>query len=244
MGVTTKLNIDTIKERFVLIHGNKYDYSLVNYKNQLTKVKIICPIHGEFEQLPKNHLKGCDCPKCGFINQCDKRRKDNDKFICEVNSIHNNIYNYSQCNYKNAHIKVKIICSIHGEFEQTPKAHLTLKQGCPECYNENRKYNAPSWNKDSWVDTGTNSNHFDGFKLYKIRCYNDTESFIKIGRTFNRLKIRFSEIPYQYEVLKVIESNDGSYIFDLEKRIKQIYSSKRYIPKISFGGMYECFDLF
>jgi hypothetical protein len=47
------------------IHGNKYDYSLVNYVNLRTKVKIICPIHGEFEQTPDKHFRKRGCQKCG-----------------------------------------------------------------------------------------------------------------------------------------------------------------------------------
>ena len=47
------------------VHGDKYDYSQVNYVNSKTKVKIICPIHGEFEQAPEKHWLGRGCPFCG-----------------------------------------------------------------------------------------------------------------------------------------------------------------------------------
>lgn len=46
---------DFISNRFREIHGNKYDYSLVEYVNNFTNVKIICKIHGEFLQAPANH---------------------------------------------------------------------------------------------------------------------------------------------------------------------------------------------
>lgn len=46
------------------IHGDKYDYSKVEYINAHTKIRIICPIHGEFLQTPDNHLRGKRCPKC------------------------------------------------------------------------------------------------------------------------------------------------------------------------------------
>lgn len=45
------------------IHGGKYDYSKVKYKNRNTKITIICPVHGEFEQLPYVHLRGSKCSK-------------------------------------------------------------------------------------------------------------------------------------------------------------------------------------
>lgn len=51
-------------EKSKLIHNNAYDYSKVNYINNSTKVKIICRKHGEFDQLPKEHLRQHGCPKC------------------------------------------------------------------------------------------------------------------------------------------------------------------------------------
>lgn len=59
------MKIDEFIKRSNIIHNNKYDYSLVKYKNNSTKVDIICPKHGKFEQRPKNHLDGQGCPSCG-----------------------------------------------------------------------------------------------------------------------------------------------------------------------------------
>lgn len=62
------------------IHNNKFDYSKVDYKNNSTKVCIICPEHGEFWMQPSNHLNGQGCPKCGRINAINKTIKwDYDK---------------------------------------------------------------------------------------------------------------------------------------------------------------------
>ena len=111
------------------IHHNKYDYSKVNYVNNFTKVCIICPEHGEFWQLPTNHLRGKGCSQCnGGINY------DTETFIQKANIIHNNKYDYSQTRYVNSHCKVTIICKEHGIFEQRASAHL-LGQGCPKCGN-------------------------------------------------------------------------------------------------------------
>lgn len=60
-----KLSKEEFEKKAKEIHGNKYDYSKVNYKNTETKVKIICPIHGVFEQIPANHIyQKCGCPTC------------------------------------------------------------------------------------------------------------------------------------------------------------------------------------
>lgn len=60
---TTKTTIEFIKDA-IQVHGNKYNYSKVNYINAYSKVTIICPIHGEYEQIPSNHLNGSNCPYC------------------------------------------------------------------------------------------------------------------------------------------------------------------------------------
>ena len=61
------LTLDEFIERANIIHNNKYDYSKVNYINNITKVEIICPIHGIFKQIPSAHLKGHSCSKCRNI---------------------------------------------------------------------------------------------------------------------------------------------------------------------------------
>lgn len=68
----------SLKERFkkflndaILIHGDKYDYSQVDYINMHTKIKIICQKHGEFESEAFAHLKGRVCPKCHLCPSCE-----------------------------------------------------------------------------------------------------------------------------------------------------------------------------
>lgn len=59
-----RTKIDVFLKDANFIHKNKYDYTLVEYKNAHTKIKIICHKHGEFEQKPKSHLFGSGCPIC------------------------------------------------------------------------------------------------------------------------------------------------------------------------------------
>ena len=93
-----------------------------------TKVKIICPIHGVFEQLPSIHSVSAGCSKCS--NNC---KIGIDLFIEESIKIHGIKYDYSLVDYKNNRTKVKIICPIHGIFDQTPEKHL-ITRGCFKCY--------------------------------------------------------------------------------------------------------------
>lgn len=65
MSKSKSLTKQEFIKRAKLIHGDKYDYSLVDYKNNKTKIKIICKQCGTiFEQLPENHLKYEGCPNC------------------------------------------------------------------------------------------------------------------------------------------------------------------------------------
>jgi len=126
--LTTEQFIDKAKQ----VHGDKYDYSKVEYKNSKEKVVIICKEHGEFSQIPNNHLRGIGCPTCGIIKSSKNKSYTKEEFIEKAKIIHNDKYNYSQVNYINAKSKVIIICKEHGEFIQTPDCHLQ-SQGCKKC---------------------------------------------------------------------------------------------------------------
>ena len=109
------------------VHGDRYDYSKVEYVNNRTKVCIICPIHGEFWQSPKHHLKGKGCPMCN-----GKFKKTFEEFVSTMRNVHGDKYDYSKAIYKDNKTKVCIICSEHGEFCMRPDAHIQ-GQGCPYC---------------------------------------------------------------------------------------------------------------
>jgi hypothetical protein len=128
-GISKKNNIKkSIIDRFNKKHKNFYDYSLVDYDGTDKKVIIICPIHGEFKQTPHHHLSGSGCPECKGVKQLTT-----DSFIKKAKEIHGDSYDYSKVNYVNNRTKVKIICPIHGVFEQSPNDHLNKKTGCPIC---------------------------------------------------------------------------------------------------------------
>ena len=128
-----KLNKNIFLQKAKLIHGDKYDYSKVEYINSTTKVCIICPEHGEFWQTPNSHLNGIGCKKCGINIRIEKRKKTITQFIEDARKIHGDKYDYSKVDYINNHTKICIICPEHGEFWQTPDSHISQKQGCPIC---------------------------------------------------------------------------------------------------------------
>ena len=127
-----KSSTEEFIEQAKKIHGNKYDYSKVEYLQAHSKVCIICPVHGEFWQTPNGHLNGNGCNKCKLENFSKKYKLTLCEFIEKANKKHNNFFDYSKVEYLQAHSKVCIICPKHGEFWQTPCNHLN-GDGCPEC---------------------------------------------------------------------------------------------------------------
>lgn len=123
------------------IHGDKYDYSKVNYQGTTKKVIIICPEHGEFLQKPMTHLSNHGCPECGKINSYKSNEQTTEEWIEKAIQVHGNKYDYSKVEYKGWKQKVCIICPIHGEFWQNPTSHIAKQQkrGCPKCGKSNAK---------------------------------------------------------------------------------------------------------
>lgn len=119
-------------EKAVNVHGEKYDYSMVDYVNNSTEITIVCGTHGEFNQTPQNHLAGCGCKLCGKNKQILTQSSNTTEFIEKSISVHGNIYDYSRVVYINAKSKVIIICKEHGEFYQLPDVHLR-NSGCLKC---------------------------------------------------------------------------------------------------------------
>lgn len=140
MGSTKRKTTTEFIEEARKVHGDKYDYSKVEYKNNKTKVCIICPEHGEFWQIPLNHIRQKQgCPTCGLHNFVDT-----DIFINKVRSVHGDKYDYSKTTYVNYETKVILTCPIHGDFTQKPSS-LLKGYGCPKCKREENSKQYYEW---------------------------------------------------------------------------------------------------
>ena len=228
------------------VHNCKYDYSKVEYVNNKTKVCIVCQQHGDFWQMPTDHLNGKGCPQCAGNIKFDKN-----KFIDKANKIHNFKYDYSKVEYVNAHTKVCIICPEHGEFWQTPNNHLN-GNGCPQC--KNRKISDSLRNtKDEFISKSntlhnykydySNVNYVNAHTKVHIKCPKHGEFWQtpdthlhcggcpKCGNTYSRpeeeIMIYLSKLSPQQHNREIM--NDGKEI-DI------------YIPSlrlgIEFNGLY------
>jgi len=178
-----RLNTKTFILKANEIHNNKFDYSEVEYINNKTKIKIICPEHGVFETRPDNHInKKSGCPVCANNQLYSK-----DDFIKKANKIHKNKYDYSEVEYIDAHTKIKIICTDHGVFIQKPYSHLT-GVGCPICKNDR----ASERMHYLW-----HNNHFQHNKSFS------KDEFIKKANNKHDNKYDYSLVDYKRGVDKV-----------------------------------------
>lgn len=135
--MSRRLTTEEFIEKAIRIHGDKYDYSLVEYENSSKRVRIKCNTCGNaFDQVPATHLSGHGCPVCAQATVVHKLREKSgmttDKYIARAREVHGDKYDYSKVNYVNANTKVEIVCPVHGSFFQVPFSHLR-GTGCAEC---------------------------------------------------------------------------------------------------------------
>ena len=136
-------------EKIKKTHGNKYDYSKVEYNGSGEKICIICPEHGEFWQIANEHSRGAWCPVCWEKRRGQSIKLDLDDFLVRAKKIHGDKYNYSKVHFNNVMEKVCIICPEHGEFWQSPNDHLNGKKNCPKCSHRSYKKTTEEFIKES-----------------------------------------------------------------------------------------------
>lgn len=235
-----RLTTELFIEKAQTVHGNTYDYSKTVYTTSREKLEIKCHTHGTWKGNPRDHLNGNGCPSCWKDNRSNIRTKTTEQFIEEANKVHNNRYSYPNTIYIKSDYKLQIKCILHGDFEQIANSHLQ-GQGCPECKRETLKNNlGTGWSRTSFKERcGDRLATF-----YILKCFNDNESFYKLGITANTVKRRYdtkASMPYIYEIVREIKGNAEA-IFDLELKNKQLIKDYKYEPLIKFGGStHECF---
>ena len=151
-------SLEKVLSQFREKHGDKYDYSKVEYVNAHTEITIICKEHGEFRQKPHNHKTGSSCPSCpkkkrkkvqyseAVLKLRDEQKKLRDeerlkkaeetkrqKYSVErLIDVHGDKYDYSKFEYVDYNTPLTIICPEHGEFHQIYYYHQK-GHGCPKC---------------------------------------------------------------------------------------------------------------
>jgi len=198
-------------------HGDRYDYSKVDYLNFKQKVEIICKQHGSFWQLPQGHIRGhkSGCRKCAI----EQLRLTVDEFIERSIKKHGDKYDYSRVAYKTNHDKVELICKEHGSFMQLPMNHIQ-GTGCPGC-----------------AVTG-----FDQTKpglLYYLAVITDNkETLYKIGITNLTVRKRFPNVDLRrIKTLKTWSFERGEEAAQREISILRKFSDDLYVgPAVLVGA--------
>lgn len=172
--MSRKLTQEEFIRRATEIHKGKYSYENVVYKNISTKVEIVCPIHGVFEQTPSNCLQGKGCNKCAIKNRSKKRRRTREGFIVKSKLIWgNDAFDYSKVKYVNYNSKVTLICKKHNiEFEQSLGNHFKKHYSCKGCLME--KYGLHKrgyWTYERCVEVSKKYEFLSEFRLKEPKCY-------------------------------------------------------------------------
>lgn len=205
-------NKDIFIFRGQTIFSRKFDYSLVEYKNVDSKVTIVCPIHGKFEQTPYHHLKSkYGCKKCGEKASAESKEKSTNDFITKARSVHGDTYDYSKTVYTKAKEKLEIVCPVHGVFEQLASGHLA-GYGCFRCRNHGKGRVA--------MDQPCNLYYFNiiGTNLYKL------------GITSKSLEERYRAAfdRDQINLLFIREYSTGREAYNVEQFLLATYTHLRY----------------
>ena len=233
---TKRLTNKTFLAKANKVHKNKFTYPELNYKNNREKIKIECSVHGVFFQTPTDHLSGKSCPLCSKLTRAKSKTLTQINFIKRCTSIHGDKYDYSKTVYSRMNDEIIVICKTHGEFNQRANDHQRGVD-CLKCAQMVNHYNRSSFiefcRKNS---VGV---------IYLINCFNDGESFFKVGITSKiNVSKRFNSnysMPYKYNIVGTVFGSAKN-IWDMEKFIHRDLAKSRYKPDIHFNGMTECFS--
>lgn len=216
--ISKKSDTKNFIDKSMKIHQGVYDYSLVNYQNSKSCVKIICNLHGIFLKSPNNYLKGQGCPEC----KKQSRIKKNNDFISDCVKIHNNKYDYSLVDYKSSNIKVDIICNNHGVFKQKPNNHLN-GQGCPICKNSKGEEKISKFLEDNKVNYLREFKFSDCRSKYPLRF----DFYLPDHNTC----IEFNGIQHYVKIDYFSKNSDFEYN-QLKDSIKRTYCEENHIKLI------------
>jgi hypothetical protein len=176
-GTSQRYSLDEFLQTIQTVHGDRYDYSKVNYINSQTKIDIICKRHGMFQMKANSHFNGQGCPKCGRIEANKNIALDYETFIIRASEVHGSSYIYDESSYSKLTSKMRILCAEHGWFHQTPHSHISMQSGCPKCGKLKAAQACKlSWNK---VLSLFRETHGDKYQ-YDKATYSDVSTKMKI----------------------------------------------------------------
>jgi hypothetical protein len=241
-GVNPSIKTAVSKKQYSINKYKKFtkfghlDFSNTDYNGALEYSTVRCRKHGIFNIKPNWLLNGQGCGKCFEDIRGMALRSNTKDFVNKAMlRLNTNKNIYDKVNYLHAKEKILIKCDIHNFYYPiTPNDHLT-GYGCPQCGLITGGYS-----REAYIERAENKDNL----IYLIKCWNDEETFYKIGRTYNGVSKRFSRsvyMPYKYEVLYEYRCS-AECVFDKELELHLLYRHLKYNPEIYFAGYTECFN--
>ena len=235
LSLSKRLNITEFIEKSQEIHGDKYDYSKVEYINSQTKVIITCKEHGDFEQVPNSHLRGAGCRICANLHLSLSQRSYITEFIEKAKEIHGDKYDYSKVEYITAQTKVIIRCKEHGEFEQRPNCHLR-GAGCRICANLHlsliKKSNIIEFTEKS------QEVHSDKYDYSKVEYINSQTKVIITCKEHGD----FEQVPNSHLKGNGCSKCSGRLVYDKSsfiEKAQEIHGDKYDYKNVIYNGIHE-----
>lgn len=184
------------KEQFTEIsrkvHGDKYDYSTVEYKNKEQKVRIICPEHGEFWQRAGSHMRGKGCNSCKYVLHAKQTSLGSKEIILRAKDVHGDTYIYPEQTNINTKDNMHVVCKKHGSFYQNVGNHIRLSHGCPRCKAE-RHSKSRSFDLEKFLERAKQT-HGDRYDYSKV-SYKRSSDPVEIICTKHG---QFFQTPYSH----------------------------------------------
>ena len=231
-----------------------YDFSEAVYERSNKEIKLYCnekdkhgKEHGAFYITPNGLLMGHRCPKCSNLY-----RRTTEELIDDFRKVHGDKYDYSKVMFKNMRTKVCIVCKEHGEFWQTPYAHM-LGQGCPQCKMSHLENKICKLLKEKGVEFDYESN-INGilrrktvdFYIPKLKLAIECQGGQHFYGGFNRKdrvkadNIHYSVLRRDIEKKRILDENNVKtfYFTDIVDLPNDVFMNKKY------KGIYERCNFF
>lgn len=234
-------------------YGNEaFDYSLVNYINGYTNVKLTCKKHGDFEITPNNHFEIVGgCPLCSKEHRKKRIMMTTEEYKKLIRERHGEKYGLSSIEYKGMKNNVTVICPTHGEFTINAYDFLN-KRGCPKCARENKKKITPKKNSNNKSKLTLEEFIINGNKIFN-NFYDYSKTNLDERDEKGRVRIicpkhgEFWQNPYSHmkghkcskcgkENMALTQSlSTDSFI----KKAKEVHGDKYDYSKVIYKGCYE-----
>lgn len=229
-------------EKFLLevkrIHGNKYDFSVINYTKDRNEISVKNNICGhKFEILPKSFLQLKQCRVCYELN---KQKDRYERFVARARQIHGDDYDYSIGNYINYNTRFEVLHKICNKtFYLLPQNHIHYESGCPHCF-------APRARTTEEFINEAKEKHKDKFNYDKVIYLT---SITKIKITCNTCNIEFEQTPSQHLnnkfpcincFLESVTKTTNQFI----EESKLLYGNKFCYDKTNYINSYSDIDLY